>query len=149
MLFVSGLLKFPLSEDLLLYAGYSGNPSAWQFGNVPPIFHGIDGANVRRFQGILDGPNTMGAFLIMFSGIFAYYIRNKRSWFFVNGLVLFVLFIMVLYTYSRSAILGTLAAYGIIVLGGLGFLFRHYKKQFIGIMILGTLVLGMLFIQYS
>ena len=50
MLFISGLLKWPLHEDLLLYFGYSGNPSAWDFGGAPPIFHGIDGANVRRFQ---------------------------------------------------------------------------------------------------
>ena len=50
MLFVSGLLRWPLHEDLLLYFGYSGNPSAWDFGGAPPIFHGIDGANVRRFQ---------------------------------------------------------------------------------------------------
>jgi hypothetical protein len=50
MLVISGLLKWPLHEDLLLYFGYSGNPSAWDFGGAPPIFHGIDGANVRRFQ---------------------------------------------------------------------------------------------------
>lgn len=50
MLFISGLLKWPLQEELLLYFGYSGNPSAWDFGGAPPIFHGIDGANVRRFQ---------------------------------------------------------------------------------------------------
>ena len=50
MLLISGLLKWPLHEDLLLYFGYSGNPSAWDFGGAPPIFHGIDGANVRRFQ---------------------------------------------------------------------------------------------------
>jgi hypothetical protein len=50
MLFLSALLKYPLSEDLLLYIGFSGNPSVWEFSGVPPIFHGIDGANVRRFQ---------------------------------------------------------------------------------------------------
>ncbi len=32
MLIISGLLKWPLHEDLLLYFGYSGNPSAWDFG---------------------------------------------------------------------------------------------------------------------
>jgi hypothetical protein len=50
MLLISMLLKWPLSEDLLLYLGYSGNPSNWQFGSSVPIFHGVDGANVRRFQ---------------------------------------------------------------------------------------------------
>lgn len=51
MLFCSALLKWPFSEDLLLHFGYCGNPSNWQACNgIPPIFHGIDGANVRRFQ---------------------------------------------------------------------------------------------------
>lgn len=50
MIAISALLKWPLHEDILLYFGYSGNPSAWDFGGAPPIFHGIDGANVRRFQ---------------------------------------------------------------------------------------------------
>lgn len=49
-LFMSLLLKWPFSEDLLLYVGYSGDPSHWQFGSSVPIFHGVDGANVRRFQ---------------------------------------------------------------------------------------------------
>ena len=50
MICISMLLKWPFSEDLLLYLGYSGNPSNWQFGSSIPIFHGVDGANVRRFQ---------------------------------------------------------------------------------------------------
>jgi hypothetical protein len=32
MLVMSFLLKWPLSEDILLHLGYSGNPSSWQFG---------------------------------------------------------------------------------------------------------------------
>lgn len=149
MLFLSGLLKFPLSEDLLLYAGYSWNPSSWQFGNVPPIFHGIDGANVRRFQWILDGPNTMGAFLILFSGMYAYFMRNKREWFFVNGLILFLLLIMVIYTYSRSALLWTLAGYMFIVVMSLPYLFKKYRNQFIAILWLISIVWWLLFFQYS
>jgi hypothetical protein len=86
MLFLSALLKWPLSEDLLLYLGYSGNPSNWQFGASIPIFHGVDGANVRRFQGLLDGPNTMGAFLLMYVGVFLYYFRMKKNWFFLIGI---------------------------------------------------------------
>ncbi len=149
MLFVSGLLKFPLSEDLLLYVGYSGNPSAWQFWSAPPIFDGIDGANVRRFQGILDWPNTMWAFLIMFSWFFAYYIRGKKPWYFVNGLILIGLIVMILYTYSRSALLGIIAAYGIATIAGMTYLFKHYKKQFITIILLGTLIIGVIWTQFS
>ncbi len=84
------LLKWPFSEDILLYFGYSGNPSNWQFGSAVPIFHGVEGANVRRFQGIFDGPNTMGAYLLVYIGIFTYYFRNKKDWYFVIGCVLFL-----------------------------------------------------------
>ncbi len=149
MLFLSGILKFPLSEDLLLYFWYSGNPSSWQFWGVPPIFHGIDWANVRRFQGILDGPNTMGAFLILFSGMFAYFMKNKRDWYFVSWLILFFLIIMIVYTYSRSALLGVMAGY----VFALGMSMRHiigkYRKQFIGISLFAVFFLGILFFQYS
>lgn len=106
MLFVSGLLKFPLNEELLLYFGYSPMASMWDFGSAPPIFHGIDGAGVRRFQGILDNPNTMGAFLILFTGMLVYFVKNFKDWYFAVGLVVFGLIIMILYTYSRSAAIG-------------------------------------------
>ncbi len=116
-LFASMLLKWPLSEDFLLYFGYSGNPSAWQFGSSVPIFHGVDGANIRRFQGIFDGPNAMGAFLLLYIGIFVYYLRDKKEWYFVTGGIVIGLFILILYTYSRSALLGFLVAIGFLILG--------------------------------
>jgi hypothetical protein len=149
MLILSWLLKFPFSEELLLHFWYSGSPSAWQFGNAPPIFHGIDGANVRRFQGILDWPNTMGAFLIMFSWWFAYYIREKKPWYFVNGLILLGLLIMIIYTYSRSALIGVLVGYMIIIVSGMVYIFRFYRKQFLSILIWGILLVGILSIQYA
>lgn len=149
MIFLSWLLKFPLSEDLLLYVWYSGNPSSWQFGSVPPIFHGIDWANVRRFQGVLDGPNTMGAFLILFSGMFAYFMRNKRDWYFVSWLILFFLIIMVIYTYSRSALLGIIAGYIFAIIMSIRYVFQKYKKQFIAISIFFFILAGLIYFQYS
>lgn len=117
MLFVSGILKFPLSEELLLYVGYSPYVSAWDFGGAPPIYHGIDGASVRRFQGLLDGPNTMGAFIILFSGLLIYYTRKMKDWYFVLGLVVLGLTMMVIYTYSRSALIGFVGGAIIALLG--------------------------------
>lgn len=149
MLLISGLLKFPFSEDLLLYMGYSGNPSAWQFGSAPPIFQGIDGANVRRFQGILDGPNTMGAFLIMFSGVFAYYFRSKKDWFFVNGIILIGLFIMITYTGSRSAILGFLLGLTLIVVTNIRTLYQKYRTQTVAMFLVFLMLIGGLYIMYA
>lgn len=148
-LFFSFLLKWPFSEDLLLYAGYSGDASHWQFGSSVPIFHGVDGANVRRFQWVFDGPNTMGAYLLLYIGVFAYYLRFKKQWYFVVGWCIGVFVIALLYTYSRSAIIGFI----LWVLFILFFLFKKlwktYRSQMIAILLLVCLILGWIFIQYS
>ena len=148
MLFVSGLLKWPLHEDLLLYFGYSGNPSVWDFGGAPPIFQGIDGANVRRFQGLLDGPNSMGAFLIVFSGIFAYFTRFRREWYFVIALILIGLFGMVFYTYSRSALIGIVFSYTIVLVLSLRSLWTLYRIQLISVFVIFFLFAGSIGIVY-
>jgi hypothetical protein len=109
MIFISMLLKWPLSEDLLLYLWYSGSPSQWQFGSAVPIFHGVDWANVRRFQWLIDGPNAMAAFLLLYMGMLTYYFRAKKDWYFVIGTVNILLAILIFYTYSRSAVLGLIA----------------------------------------
>ncbi len=149
MLFVSGLLKFPLNEELLLYFGYSANPSLWDFGGAPPIFHGIDGASVRRFQGILDGPNTMGAFIILYIGMLVYYFRNKKDWYFVIGVVVVGLVTMLLYTYSRSAMGALIGGFIIALLGGLTFLWKNYKKQVIALGLILWAFVWIVSLKYS
>lgn len=150
MLFLSGLLKWPLSEDVLLWFGYCGNPSNWQAcDGVPPIFHGIDGANVRRFQWLLDGPNTMGAFLIFFGGIFAYYMRMKRNWYFVTGIILIGIFGMIFYTYSRSALIWGIVAVIVATLWSLRSIYKKYKTQFLVTVIIVCAILWVLSIKYA
>lgn len=149
MLFISGLLKWPLTEDLLLFFGYSGNPSAWDFGWAPPIFHGVDGANVRRFQWLLDGPNTMGAFLILFSGIFAYFTRFRKEWYFVIAIVLIGFIAMIFYTYSRSALIGIVVAYTIVLIFSLKRLYKLYRSQLIAVFVLLIMGIGMITIGYA
>lgn len=150
MLFLSLLLKWPLHEDLLLYFGYSGNPSSWDFGGAPPIFHGIDGANVRRFQWLLDWPNSMWAFLIVFSGIFAYFTRFRRDWYFVIAIILLGLSWMVFYTYARSAYIGLILAYLIVLIMSLSSLWRLYRMQLVSvIVILSFIIWSIGFIYYD
>ncbi len=150
MLFISWLLKWPLTEDILLYFWYCGNPSNWQSCNwVPPIFHGVDWANVRRFQWILDGPNTMGGILIIFSWFLAYFIRWKKDWYFPVWIVMIGLFWMLFYTYSRSALIGIIFWIILIVWNNLLFLFRKYMKEFIISSIFIGIIWGILFYTYS
>ena len=149
MIAISMLLKWPLSEDLLLYLGYSGNPSNWQFGSTIPVFHGVDGANVRRFQGLLDGPNSMGAYLLIYIGIFIYYFRTYKDWYFIMGWVVLGFAILVLYTYSRSAALGLIGWVGIIILFLLPQIYRKYRTQMISLFFICLLVIGGIFVQYA
>lgn len=149
MLFLSVLIKYPFSEDLLLYVGFSGNPSVWDFTGVPPIFHGIDGANVRRFQGILDWPNTMWAFLILFMGIFAYYFRWFKSWYFINGWIIIGLIGLIFYTYSRSALIWAIGWIWIILLANIGYIYKRYKLEFLIMSWFIVLVSWMTYLQYS
>ncbi len=149
MICISMLLKWPFSEDLLLYLGYSGNPSNWQFGSSLPIFHGVDGANVRRFQGLLDGPNTMGAFLLLYIGMWAYYLRQKKDWYFLIGCGVLGFMVLIFFTYSRSAVLWLFLWVGIIILFLLRYLFTHYKKQLFSLMLIAVFVIVSVFIQYA
>ncbi len=59
-------VRWIAGEAVLLYFGFSPNLSNWAFGGSIPIYHGIDGANVRRFQGIFDGPNPAGFFILLY-----------------------------------------------------------------------------------
>lgn len=146
---ISMLLKWPLSEDILLYLWYSGNPSAWQFGSSVPIFHGVDGANIRRFQGIFDGPNSMAAFLLLYMGILAYYFRNKKDWYFFIGGALFVLGIFVFYTYSRSALLWLATALWFLCLVSFRTLFRRFPVQMVVFLCLFLGIGGIMAWQYE
>lgn len=148
-LFLGMLLKWPLSEDILLYFGYSGNPSNWQFGSAVPIFHGVEWANIRRFQGLFDGPNTMWAFLLLYIGIFTYYFRNYKKWhFFIGGIVL-IFVACIIYTYSRSALLGFVGGVWFIILFSARYLYQHFPKQTISLFIIALFGIGAIFLQYG
>lgn len=148
MLFMSWLLKWPLHEEILLYFGYSGNPSAWDFWWAPPIFHGIDGANVRRFQWFLDGPNTMWAFLIIFTGIFSYFTRFRKEWYFIIAILLIGLFGMAFYTYSRSALIGMIFAYLIVFVMSLSSLWRLYRLQLLSVVVILSIMMASIGVLY-
>lgn len=150
MIFLSWLLKWPLTEDILLYFWYCGNPSNWQAcDGVPPIFHGVDGANIRRFQGLLDGPNSMWAFLILYSWVFLSYMRHKKDWYFVTGMMLLVFFVMIIYTYSRSALLGILGFYALLGILSMRTLYRKYKKNILLLSLVGVVIVGILWLKFS
>lgn len=146
---ISLLVRFVFSEDALLFLGFSGNPSAWQFGWSVPIFHGVDGASIRRFQGILDGPNTMGAFLLLYIGVGLYYLRYKKEWYFVIGMAVFFFLGLIVLTYSRSALLGFIIATIATIVFSSRYLFVRYPRQVIALGLVFVLFLGAFFVKYG
>ncbi len=91
----------------------------------------------------------MGAFLIIFSGIFAYFLRFRREWYFVIGMILLGLLGMVFYTYSRSALVGLVFAYMIVLVMTLSSLWRLYRGQLITVITILILLAGSVAILFS
>ena len=81
----------------------------------------------------------MGAFLIISSGIFAYFNRFRREWYFAIAIILLGLFAMVFYTYSRSALIGLVLAYIIVIVMSLSSLWRLYRMQLISVIVILSL----------
>jgi hypothetical protein len=100
------LVRFVLHETILLYFGFSPNLSNWSFGGTPPIYHGIEGANVKRFQGIFDGPNPAAYFILVYIGLLVHYFRTKKAYHFLIGIWILVLLGLIFLTYSRSSLIG-------------------------------------------
>jgi hypothetical protein len=71
----------------------------------------------------------MWFFLILYSATFLY-LQKKKSEFYVYFGLSF-LFILLLLTYSRSALLGVFTATWLLFLFNIKFLYKHYKKAFI------------------
>ncbi len=90
----------------------------------------------------------MGAFLIIFSGMFTYFMRFRREWYFVIAIILLGLSLMVFYTYARSAYIGLILAYVIVLVMTLSSLWRLYRMQFISVFIILTLLVGTVGILY-
>jgi hypothetical protein len=56
---------------------------------------------------------------------------------------------MIVYTYSRSALIGSIGAIGIAVLWSLKPLYKRYKKQLVTMLIIGLALIGILGIKYA
>ena len=148
-LILSILVRFIFGETILLHFGYSANLSNWSFGGAPPIYHGIEGANVRRFQGIFDGPNPAAYFILVYLGLFLHFIRTKKEYHFLAGMWILVLLGLIFLTYSRSSIVGMIIGLGVLTLLSIGTIIRKHKKAaLISVVILGLLS-GVFYLKYA
>lgn len=106
MIACSLLIRYVFWEVFLTIFGFSGQVSVWDGSGAPPIYHGIPGASVVRFQGLLEGPNQMAFFLLVYMGTFISLFSKYRQYRFINTVILLGLFFLMTQTYSRSGLLG-------------------------------------------
>ena len=91
----------------------------------------------------------MAAFLIIYIGVIIYYFRYKKDWYFVLGAGIMVLVIMLLYTYSRSAMIALVVAALVATVFSVRYLYARYKKQILVIGAILVLLAGAIFIKYA
>lgn len=105
MLCVSLLIRYVFGEVILTVFGFSGQVSVWDGSGPPPIYHGIPGAAVVRFQGMLEGPNQMAFFLLTYLGVYISLLFRYKKYRFINSVIIVLLLFLVTQTYSRSGLL--------------------------------------------
>ena len=121
------LIKFTIWEEILEIFWFSLYVADWQFKGGIPIYHGVEASGLRRFQWLLDGPNQMWFFMIVFSGLFLHLNRRKIEFHII--LVLLISLVLILLTYSRSALLGVWIASFILIALNIKYLFKKFKKE--------------------
>lgn len=131
-LFIWIFFKFRLKEEFLILFWYTDYVWNWVYSGWVPNYHWLEGSGMRRFQWILEWPNIMWFFLIVFSWFFVYLQKNKKE--FYVFLFLLIMWILLFLTFSRSAILWAISAFWIIFLVNLKYFFQKYKKAFVSVM---------------
>lgn len=149
MLCMSFLVRYVFGEMILTLAGFSDKVSVWDAGWPPPIYHGIAGAAVVRFQGMLEWPNQMAFFLLLYLGTYMTFFAQKKKYFFMNLLIITVLLFLLVQTYSRSAYGGFFVAGVYSVFWSLWTFFRKRKKYKITLWKIITFCLIVLFAWFG
>jgi len=138
-LFFSVLIKFVIWEQTLLFFWFSDYISNWTFNGSVPSYHGLENSGIKRFQWILDSPNAMAFFLIIYGGILIHFHKKKTE--FYLWLILVFLFWLVILTYSRSALLWIFSAIWLLIFTHIKFIYHTYKKYFLWIIVLLTFII--------
>lgn len=148
-LFAGLLVRFVFHETILLYFGFSPNLSNWSFGGTPPIYHGIDGARVKRFQGIFDGPNPAAYFILVYIGLLVHFFRTKKEYHYLVGLWIIVLLGLIFLTYSRSSLLGLVIGCLALVVFSLKNIWKKYKKESLYVVLFLGIISGLFYLRYE
>lgn len=117
MLVLSLLIRYVFGEMFLTIFGFSDTIGTAESLTVPPIYHDILDSTIIRFQWVLEWPNQMAFFLIVYAALYAtLFLKIKKSRF-INILILLFLGFLIFETYSRSAYLWISIAFAWVMLG--------------------------------
>lgn len=128
-LLFSILIKFRLWEKALLELWFTEYRSNWIFDWWIPNYHWLENSWIKRFQWIFDWPNQMAFYIILYTSLILHSIKQKAE-FYVIFLLSF-LFMLLVITYSRSAMLWVIAWLWLLFLFNLKYIYKRYKKQFL------------------
>ncbi len=125
-LLFSILIKFRLWEQALLELWFTDYKSSWTYTWSIPNYHWLENSWIKRFQWILDWPNAMAFFLIVYTSMFLHFIKKKLQYHIILSLVF--LFSLLIITYSRSALLWVFTGAGLLFLLNIKYLYNTYFK---------------------
>jgi len=146
-LLFSVLIKFRLWEERLLVFWYIDYVSNWTYNWWIPTYHWLENSWIKRFQWILDWPNQMAFFLILYTSILLTYLKKKFEYHIV--LILIIIFWLIILTYSRSALLWIWSWIWLLILFNVKDIYEKYKKQLISWIAIMFIIISTLSILYS
>lgn len=134
------MVKYMLGESSLIYFGFSDYSSNWTFSWTIPTHHGLEASWIKRFQWLLEWPNAMWYFLIVYSALFLHIQKIKFQ--FHNVLFLVLILLLVLITYSRSALLWIWVAWASLFFLNIRYIYHKVRKYLIPLLLLFIVVFG-------
>ncbi|MDD2487554.1 MAG: O-antigen ligase family protein [Candidatus Gracilibacteria bacterium] len=146
---IGSAIRFAIGEIVLTHIGFSSTLSSWNSGQSVPIYHGIEGANIRRFQGIFDGPNQAAFFILTYIGLLFHYLKNRKEYYFYLFFGTFFLLGLIFLTYSRSSLLGVVIGVFFVCAVNLKTIFKKHKTLLVLFLVFMTLIGGIFYLKYS
>ncbi len=143
------LVRFVIWESILTYFGYSSKLSTWTVNEWPPIYHGIEWANFRRFQWIFDWPNQAAFFLVVYIWAIFHYLKNRKDIQVYLYFILFVSWWLIFLTWSRSSIIWAFLGLVIIMVLNFWTIIKKYKLQLAWMLIISLLLWSIFYVRYS
>lgn len=130
-LFLWFLVKFVFWEDRLIFFGFTDYGAYSTTQSAVPTHHWLERSWIKRFQGILEWPNAMWYFLIVYTTLLLHIQKNKFQ--FHNVVFVLLMFWLVLLTYSRSALLGIGVAWISLFLLNIKYIYYRVRKYILPI----------------